>query len=179
MKHRSGDFSDILLELDGEIAGDTIAGKGIRVIRVNPTQDGQIAVGKENGEIELWQTSPPRLEKKLFQSTDRVFDLAFTQNAETLFSAHGSGTVRRWDIKDSTLGKARKQIPELSIKTAITSLAISEAGSTPYVLIAGEYNRFLLWKQNDQFAYEVPYNWKSKVAENDLSNLFTKNDYIY
>jgi WD40 repeat protein len=166
---------DVPLEMDGEIAGDTIAGKGIRVIRVNPEDGKKIAVGKENGEIELWQTSPPRLESKLFQTTDRVFDLAFTsdeQKAQILVSGHGSGMIKMWNIKD------KKLIREFPINTAVTSIAISNKAEL-YILIVGEYNRFLLWKWNDQFAYGVPYQWKPPDSGNDFSDLFTKNDYIY
>jgi WD40 repeat protein len=154
----------LALELDGEIAGDTISGKGIRVIRLSPSDNNITAVGKDNGEIELWQISPPKLKQRLFQSTDRVFDLTFVKDNE-IFSVHGSGSIRWFKVGENRSVETR-------VSSAITAIAIKE----DLILVGGQYNRFWSLKQ-EQKPQPIQYSWILNKVKPPPS-VFTKNSYI-
>ncbi len=160
--------SKVPLSPDGEIAGDTITGKGIRVIRVSPDQE-KIAIGKENGEIELWNTaSPPTLLKKLLESRDRVFDLAFTDDGKTLFSGHGGGTVKVFWNLDAQKSELETS-PDFGF--AISALAVDSQSKS--ILIGGGYNQLSRWNWKAGGKGEsIPYFWDRSDA------IFTHNHYI-
>jgi WD40 repeat protein len=134
----------------GPIASDIK--KSVRVIREIPDHEGLIAAGLENGNIQIWRISPSELISFPFQQSDRVFDLAFTQDSQYLFSAHGSGIVRQWEIEaDLSPSPGEKLKPDVPIKaislpnTTISALAVSGRGEQTWVAIAGQFNRLALW----------------------------------
>jgi WD40 repeat protein len=156
-----------------KIANDTT--RAVRVIREIPAHEGEIAAGLENGDIQLWRVSPPdELKFNPEHIGDRVFDLAFTQDSQYLFSAHGSSTIRQWAMqsslssRDDTLTRPFKKV---SIpNTAISALAVSDQGNQPWVAIAGQYNRLALWSptkkigQGSETIYVFNYSW-DKLSE--------------
>jgi len=136
-------------------------GRSVRVIRQIPEHDQQIAVGLENGEIQLWDVSlGEQLRRLTLQGNDRVFDLDFTRNSRYLLSGHGSGIARIWDLNspDDT-----PPIAQAYPKFAISAVAIQEqpqetpANSSSLAVIAGQYNRLVLWDWQQRQLYQVAY----------------------
>lgn len=141
------------LEYEGKIASETENKKAIRVIRSSPMDDGVVVAGLDSGDIQLWDTLK-REQKPVYSGTDRVFDLAFSQNFRYLFSGHGSGRVRQWDLT-----KTSKQPSNIAyVKFAIYALAITENQIEPsLIFIAGRYNKIAVWDWNQKIIYEIPY----------------------
>lgn len=152
--------------------GDRI-GKAVRVLR-HGRRNNLVAVGLEDGTIQLWDTAFTAPQKTLYQGTDRVFDLVFTRDSRLLFSGHGSGTVRLWAIAPDLQGsrstrQIRTSIGEWLPPTqtepqrvyfpfAVAALALSEPENDASVLVvAGQFNRLVLWDWNNRRLYTVPY----------------------
>ncbi|MEM1307981.1 MAG: hypothetical protein AAGF98_00520 [Cyanobacteria bacterium P01_H01_bin.153] len=140
--------------------------KAIRVAEVMPANVKQVAVGLENGEIQLWDVDPPQYIDTLLEDEafDRVFALAFTNDSRYLFSGHGSGTVRGWTQTQGQWQPEEKfywGLPD-DLSFAIASIAVSP--DDELVAIAGQFNRLTLWDwQNAEappgIAYDVPYSY--------------------
>ena len=125
--------------------------KAIRVVRYRPRNNDLLAAGLENGEIQLWdflsQQSPKSL---VFQRDDRVFDLRFSHDSQSLFSAHGSGLVLRWAIDELTdLGKDTIPKQQHQFGFAIQAIApityTSKEQQTHLLAVGGRFNRLVLW----------------------------------
>ena len=74
--------------------------KAVRVASYRPVNNDAIALGFENGEVEIWDLLRDRQAFELQfrpgsepQADDRVFALQFSPDARYLFSGHGSGAV--------------------------------------------------------------------------------------
>ncbi|WP_392533601.1 hypothetical protein [Nostoc sp. C117] len=135
-----------------------ITDDAVEVLRFMPLQNDRVAVGLDNGVIEL-RDVPSGAKISQLQDLkdprakgDRVFDLAFTSNSLNLFSGYGSGKVRLWsrpapnsnflpepeaiDIQ-STLKLSGFQVRALTLSPDATTL-----------VIAGNFKRFILWQWN-------------------------------
>lgn len=163
------------------IQPDTIGagiGNAVRVIR-HGRKNNLVAVGLEDGTIQLWDAALTTPLQTLSEGTDRVFDLAFTDDSRQLFSGHGSGMVRRWSLvpEAQLVGEQnhyhRTSLGELFPPTAeapqrayfpfaIAALALSEVDNAPPLLVvAGQFNRLVLWDWERDRLYNVPYRWES------------------
>jgi hypothetical protein len=89
------------LKYEGKIAKETENKKAVRVLHPSPMDDGVIAAGLDSGDIQLWDTLK-REQKPIYRGTDRVFDLSFSFNSRYLYSGHGSGRIRQWDLKQAS-----------------------------------------------------------------------------
>jgi hypothetical protein len=152
-------------EKEGKIPN---TGKPIRVIRERPEYNNQIIVGLDSGDMETWQVSPTKRLGKSFGATgDRVFALDF-KDKDTLFSGHGSGTVRQWDLKNTS-----KPIKTLVVDNAISAVAVIDSS---LLAVAGQYNQLVLWDWQKNNVYEINYDY---ININSASKpVFSKNDYI-
>ena len=128
------------------------ADKALRVVSYRPVNNDRIAIGYENGEIQLLnllsgKPSLPLVDKN--QRDDRVFDLAFTKNSRTLFSGHGSGIVKQWNTSNGVSSRRRMQ-RQKQVGFAINSLALV-GDNESHLAIGGRYNQLVLWnlKTND------------------------------
>ncbi len=122
------------------------ADKAIRVLRYRPVNNDQIAVGFENGEIQLVNLLSGEVSLPLSsnnQKDDRVFDLVFTKDSRSLFSGHGSGMVWQWNIQDGIPLNQRIQ-RSIQVGFAVNSLALVGPDEN-YVEIAGRFNQLTLW----------------------------------
>lgn len=133
----------------------------IRVIEPLPAGNKQIAVGLENGGIQLWKVDPPEHIPSFLDGVrlDKVFDLTFTQSSRYLFSGHGSGRVHQWDLdNEKPRGKP------LYLGVTISSLDVIErvpGGS--WVAIAAQFNRLVLWNWQRDKAYDIRYTWPEQT----------------
>lgn len=129
----------------------------IRVIEPLPANNKQIAVGLENGGIQLWNVDPPEFIPSFLDSRrlDKVFDLAFTQNSRYLFSGHGSGRVRQWDMT-----RQDERDDYLYLGAPVSSLDVIErSAGESWVAIATQFNRLVLWDWQQKRAYDIRYSW--------------------
>ncbi|MGD1873314.1 MAG: hypothetical protein ACFB02_09710 [Mastigocoleus sp.] len=120
--------------------------KAIRVISYRPVNNDRVAIGYENGEIQLLnllsgKSSIPLVDKN--QKDDRVFDLTFNKNSRYLFSGHGSGMVKQWNLTNGVHLSKRIQ-KQKQVGFAINSLAIVGQNEN-YLAIGGRYNQLVLW----------------------------------
>ncbi|MEB3356013.1 MAG: hypothetical protein VKK04_04755, partial [Synechococcales bacterium] len=132
-------------------------GRAVRVIRQSPRDEVQVAIGLENGAIELWDIAREERVRPIADRTDRVFALAFTADAQSLFSGHGSGIVRRWDVQASNQATPEQML--FLNDTAIADLEMLDYDNRSLVAIAGQFNRLVLWDWADETAYTVNYGW--------------------
>lgn len=144
-------------------------GKSIRILRQLPNELRQVAAGLESGEIQLWQVEPPVLLHSFFEGggADRVFGLGITQDSRYLFSGHGSGLVRQWDLalKSEKPLNTFYLVSQTGRSSAIASLAIHEVvGQSRLVAIAGQYNQLVLWDVARSRAYPITYTWQENQA---------------
>jgi len=150
VNHDRFQIPDPQLKYEGNIGANL--GKAVRVLRVNPTDNNLIAVGLENGAIELWNVSGNRKQQVLFKANDRVFDLDFTRDSEYLFSGHGSSRVRQWNLTTQTVQQT------IATGFTISSLAVDKTTNSTWVAIAGQYGQLALWDwQQNQVYQVVPY----------------------
>lgn len=142
--------------------------KSIRTIRLQPGEGGIVAAGLENGEIQLWdlveQRSKP-IASFQDQPDDRVFDLAFTSDGNTLFSGHGSGLVLRWDVQSmlavetALIRRPQQGIAKLSF--AVSTLELVGPNGT-HLAIGGQFNQLMLWDlQSNQLNAISPHPGKA------------------
>lgn len=116
--------------------------KAVRVVRYRPVNNDQIAMGFENGEIQLANLLTGQRSRLTPDKDDRVFDLVFSRDARTLFSAHGSGLVLQWDINRFS---PEQNQPQRAYDTqfAIQSMALVGDDDT-HLAIGGRYNRLMI-----------------------------------
>lgn len=120
--------------------------KAVRVVRYRPVNNDAVAIGLENGEIQLWSLLPSyrRLQTLVNQPDDRVFDLGFTSDSRTLFSGHGSGLVVQWNLA-ADLATAQPTIQrQKQVGFAVNAVKLV-GGRDRYLAIAGRFNQLVVW----------------------------------
>lgn len=153
--------------------------KAIRVVEPLPNRLKEVAIGLENGEIQLWKIDPPEeIELQWEQSLpNRVFDLAFTQDSRYLFSAHGSGEVNILDVDNRKLANRKLFIGEGGISSSISAIdVVEQPGENSLVAIAAQYNRFILWDWENDIPYEVLYEQSEQSSK--FSPVVSQNSYL-
>ena len=144
--------------------------KAVRTIRYRPRDNNIIAVGLENGEIQLWdllsakgnKNQPrQRLAAFSYQKADRVLALEFSADSRYLFSGHGSGRVFQWDINyDRTFFSPNEIInrPKERFDAGFAVYALELVGNNTQTLaIAGQYNQLVLWNIANNSRQDLPY----------------------
>ncbi len=130
------------------------ADKAVRVARYRPVGNDAIAVGYENGATEIVSLRVPQppiiLEHAL---GDRVFDLQFTADAQTLFTGYGSGALRRWDLSGLPRGTLQP-IQAEDVGFAVQTLALIPNNQ---VLVGGRFNRLVIWDWLQDRVIPFPY----------------------
>lgn len=115
--------------------------KAVRVVRYRPVNNDQVAIGFENGEIQLANLLTGRRSRLIADRDDRVFDLVFSRDARTLYSGHGSGLVLQWD----TSLPAEQTAPQRAYETKFAIEAMAPVGNDDsHLAIGGRYNRLLI-----------------------------------
>ncbi|MEM9120163.1 MAG: hypothetical protein AAGD09_20095 [Cyanobacteria bacterium P01_F01_bin.56] len=124
------------------------ADKAIRVTRYRPRDNDRLAIGLENGELQLWDLLQDEQTLSLVapdQRDDRVLDLLFSPDAQTLFSSHGSGAVLRWSLAPESILQAENRLLQTEI-FPFAVYALAGIGPDQAVLaIAGRYNSLEMW----------------------------------
>jgi WD40 repeat protein len=130
-----------------------VTGQPIWTLQFIPKDNDRLAVGLDNGTIQLWNVPRRKQEYGLNMddpTNDRVFDLLFTSNSLRLFSGHGSGKVRIWE-RSSSVAKFENvpQVLDLGkrLRYPIYALALSRDEKT--LVVAGGSKRIFLWNQTD------------------------------
>ena len=129
--------------------------KAVRVVRYRPVNNDQMAIGFENGEIQVANLLTGTRSSLTPDKDDRVFNLVFSRDARTLYSAHGSGLVLQWDMTgrgakpnnftDSSSNAALSPLPQQAYDTEFAIQAMAWVGNTDrYLAIAGRYNNWKL-----------------------------------
>ncbi|MEM6613863.1 MAG: hypothetical protein AAF652_16705, partial [Cyanobacteria bacterium P01_C01_bin.72] len=103
--------------------------KPIRSVRFQPVNNHRVALGLQNGEVQLWNLLSESEPLFTFSDNraDRVLGLAFTPDSRYLFSGHGSGLILQWDLTANSSSEAidkPRLSKQLSPPSAIYSLAI-------------------------------------------------------
>lgn len=149
-----------------------------------PEFNDRIAAGLANGAVQIWDLPTRQRLTELRdpddQTEDRVFDLAFTKDARTLFSSHGSGKIRVWQRSSgdsfSTKPSQIFVLPEnsqQSVKYQVRAIALSS--DDRQLVSAGSKNTLALWNWNTPDASprlllpqasEEDYIWDAVFAPN-------------
>ncbi|MDJ1176112.1 WD40 repeat domain-containing protein [Roseofilum capinflatum] len=136
-----------------------LADKAVRTVKYRPVDNNQMAMGLENGEIQLWdllsyEEMPVR--SLVYQKDDRVMDLEFTPDSRYLYSGHGSGLLAKWYIGQDFEQIQNVNEPELTqtFEFAISDLAFVGQGAET-LAIAGRFNQLILWNTADNSTQTV------------------------
>lgn len=135
--------------------------KAVRVVRYRPINNDQVAVGYENGEMQIWDLRS-KTESPVFQSRveDRVFDLVYRQDARSLFSGHASGSVVQWTLEPNGLISPDKPRTK-QVGFAVNALALVGTNQS-HLAIAGRFNQLTLWDLNSDRLTPIPYGDSSE-----------------
>lgn len=140
------------------VVGDTQ--KAVRAIRYRPVNNDWVAVGLENGEIQLWHLGTPQNYSTFSsQKDDRVMSLEFSRDARYLFSAHASGTILQWDVKNYyTEGSLPQQTDPRSKQFGFAIYDTAVVGNeTQQLVVGGRYNQLALWDWNQDEPVSIAY----------------------
>lgn len=151
--------------------------KGVRVIRQRPKPDNIIATGLETGEIQLWDIASKEIKATLYKEkhkNDRVFDLDFTSDSRYLFSAHGSGYIRQWNLDTEQIKD------EAGLKFTSLTLGVSESLNQPgsLVVVAGRFNKLAFWDWVNRRIYNLEYNWMDWQKDYKFNPVIGQHHYI-
>ncbi len=162
------------LKYEGFIAEKTE--KAVRVIRQTPREDYVIAAGLENGDIKLWNVLTKIPPQSIYTGTDRVFDLAFSKDSRYLFSGHGSGIVRQWNLE---FGTKNPRIADAGFTIYAMSLSENQQERpNTLVVVGGRYNKLALWDWINSRIYELKYQWLDWKKDNKFDPVMGQNQYI-
>ena len=135
-------------------------GKAGRTNHYRPVDNNRVAVGLENGEIQIWDLLSGSEQPAVSLSSrrdDRVMDLVFTKDSQYLFSAHGSGLLLQWLVGPTgELVSASDPQRLQEFDFAIYDLALVSPQQTT-IAIAGRYNQLVLWDWQSDRLQAVPY----------------------
>jgi WD40 repeat protein len=141
-----------------QIASSESLERAVRVVRASPSDDqNRVAIGLENGEIRLWDIDSGQAPRSIADTTDRVFALAFTPNAQQLFSGHGSGSIRQWNVSQGLASAAHKQL--YLGNYSVADIDVLTRNSRSLVVIGASFNRFVVWDWRGDIAFDIPYEW--------------------
>ncbi|MGP1383055.1 MAG: hypothetical protein ACTS2F_05805 [Thainema sp.] len=161
--------------------------KAVRVASYRPINNDAIALGFENGEVEIWDLLRDQQEFELQfrpggepQADDRVFALQFSPDARYLFSGHGSGAVVQWDLGvGNRLNRANPNqadpvvlpsVAEKSLNFAVQAIAL--VGSEQETLaIAGRFNRLVLWQTTEPSSNPISLSYPAGDANDYIVSL--------
>ncbi|MDX2228503.1 MAG: hypothetical protein NW220_02615 [Leptolyngbyaceae cyanobacterium bins.349] len=115
--------------------------KAVRVVRYRPVNNDQMAIGFENGELQLANLLTGQRSRLTTDKDDRVFDLVFSRDARTLYSGHGSGLVLQWDTR--RIGESLSPQRAYDTKFAIEAMALT-GNDDSYLAVGGRYNRLVI-----------------------------------
>ncbi len=130
----------------------------VRVIRpgLSESASGLMAVGLSNGDIYTFPRNQPESLTQLTPNqsgdasqADNFFDLAWSSE-NVLFSAHGSGTIERWDVEQP--GNSRESYRTTTDPAQpIYSLANVRGhdADSRWLLFGSEHNQFGIWMWQD------------------------------
>ena len=130
----------------------TTTNNPIEVLRFVPVENDLVAVGLDNGAIEL-RAIPTGTKKSKLQDPlgigDRVLDLAFTTDSLNLFSGYGSGKLRVWSRKLvneqwQTKPKVFDLKKQQKVLTDFQIRALTLSPDDEFLVIAGNFRRFLV-----------------------------------
>lgn len=132
--------------------------KAIRVITYRPVNNDLVAVGLENGQIQLWDLNTDHtepLQTFSYEKSDRVLDVEFSQDSRYLFSSHGSGTTVVWSTQRTA--QQQKIFKEQKMPFAIYD-SVLLGNTDQWLAIAGQHNQLVLWNwQSKQPLKPLPY----------------------
>ncbi|RUT08140.1 hypothetical protein DSM106972_013080 [Dulcicalothrix desertica PCC 7102] len=141
-----------------------IANDIIRVVRFVPVENDRVAIGLDNGVIELRKVPTGQQNITLQDSKqpgDRVFDLAFTTDSLNLLSGSGKGKLRRWSRTsvDTEFQQEPVETFDLEKQQKLTQFQIRAIALSPddkIIVASGNFNRFLVLpvgsnQSNNQF----------------------------
>lgn len=167
------------IENKGKVATKKqLKNKAVRVIRQSPKDNDVLAVGLENGEIKLWDISSNQDKKVDFKydKLSRVFDLVFSRDGRYLFSGHGNGFVKQWNLEsDINVSVINRKNKSTKVNFAVYALAIDEnknISNNPLVVIAGRYNKIAVWQpQKNNVNNEILTKYyNQKIQETSQTN---------
>lgn len=130
---------------------DNNSPKSVRVVRYKPLENNVIAVGLENGEVQVWDLlNDRRCAQYSFvqDANNRVLDIAFSQDSQFLYGSYGNG-IKQWSLNNSPNCNPTSTTPnqEKMFDFAIYSLVFVGANRDLMVL-GGQYNRLCLIDSN-------------------------------
>ncbi|MGF1524605.1 MAG: hypothetical protein ACFBSF_19955 [Leptolyngbyaceae cyanobacterium] len=159
---------------------DPPLGKSVRTLRHLPAEVDRLAVGLENGEIQIWDIAERSSVRSFFEESrpDRVFALDFTEDSRLLFSGHGSGQVRLWNMAGDSESPLQRLYPPRSFAIAAVT-AIEQPERYQLLAIGGQFNRLVLWAWDEEQAFNIDYSVDLKApSETAFTPVVSRQSYL-
>lgn len=153
----------------------------VRVIRpgLSESASGSMAVGLSNGDI---YTFPPNQSEGAShlnrdESGDNIFDLDWSSE-NVLFSAHGSGQIRRWDVTEESqedFYNTDNNRPVYSIANVQGDDSVSR-----WLLFGLERNQFgiWMWRDDPQKVVTMALPSRGETTESTFSPIYSQEDFL-
>jgi WD40 repeat protein len=151
------------------VSEEKTGGRSVTALRYQPLNNELIAIGLDNGVIQLWDVNKGNqigqdFEEARDDRNDRVLDLIFSRDSRYLLTAHGSGHIRQWDLSTPD----SKQLKKIRVGPALYTLSFSKDPAETTLVAAGRENGIVLWK------------WKTEATPKPMIYpIGSKNDYIF
>jgi WD40 repeat protein len=159
----------------------------VYVSKFMPVDNNIVAAGLDKGVIEL-RNIPNGTKREELQDRqdikaigDRVFDLEFTKDSLSLFSAYGSGKVRLWSrTSPDSQFQLQPQILDLQkqFDLPFQARAVTLSPDDKTVVIAGNYKRFVFGSFNPSQSDNKLQNLSMQSLKNIEQNTGA-NDYVW
>jgi WD40 repeat protein len=144
--------------------------QSIEVLHLKPENNDEIVAGLDDGTIKLWNVLNNESQQSLLEDNasrgDRVFTLEFSPNSQSLFSGHGSGWVRQWDLRNNS----NKFVKKLNSGLAIQTMSVLPESSE--LFLAGRFNRILVWHWLYDQVDIIDYNPQAHLGNQRSSRQF-------
>lgn len=115
-----------------------------RVLAFDPRFNDRVTAGLSNGTIQTWNVAT-RTQVNDLQETkgDHVFALAFSEDAQTLYSGHAGGAIQVWQRRGEKFQKGRSLKLSPDRYYQVRALALSPDGTS--LISAGSRRTLVLW----------------------------------
>jgi WD40 repeat protein len=144
-----------------------------------------VAAGLEEGNIQVWNLTHFKPTLQWSKNTqDSILDLQFmnVKDRSYLFSAHGSGWVRQWDVTHSHNDATQQIYLTNGAIYTITPIFATSGRDRDLMAIGGQSNTLAFWDLETQRVYVLePEDLKTLKAQedrDDLSPFVGKDKYI-
>ncbi|KAM3101401.1 hypothetical protein ACKFKF_07740 [Phormidesmis sp. 146-12] len=136
--------------------GSVNVGQPISALSYRPVENDRVAIGLDQGEIQLWNALlkgyRDPLQSLMQPGVGRVLALEFARDSRSLFAGYSSGWVSQWSVDDivekgdqvSLIEPQQKPIRQRKFDFAVYTIQLI-GRSSQNLVVAGQDNQLVIW----------------------------------